>query len=247
MSLSSVALPRPPENHRQIQYALDAGRRFPFTPGTFTVVVLRFPAACSEALYRHLVSEAKRVLKPSGYLEMTVLDFDMSSMGPKTRRAVRGLKTGVLVREPEISLASASETLMRMVGKFRFSDVKSCRVGVPVASAVTSSTTGTAAGTPSVEAERQLGGPAARELKRELSLAELMKDNSAKADAGIGMMVAKVGRWWYNRCYEGGDAQGSVWADEKVVEECERWGTSFRLVVAYAQRPVVPRRRTASV
>jgi hypothetical protein len=84
-----------------------------------------------------------------------------------------------------------------------------------------------------------------------------MKDPSKQGDEGITKMVAKVGRWWFNRCYESdavvtdkakNAANGpSIFADEKVLEEAKRWETNFKLLVAYAQKPEVPRRRTASV
>lgn len=245
MSMSNVALPAPPTNHRQVQH-LSLKVKFPFTPCTFTVVVLRFPPAASESLMRHLVAESKRVLKPAGYLEMSILDLDMMNMGPKTRRAVRSLKVGTSRRDPEISLASTADTMLRLVGKRGFADLKSCNVGVPVASVVTrTSSVGSSGG----------GGV---ELKKELSLADLMKDSSAEGDEGITKMVAKVGRWWFSQCYESSALAGhgaakstadraSIFADAKVVEEAERWGTNFKLMVAYAQKPVVARRRTASV
>ncbi|KFY58679.1 hypothetical protein V496_06019 [Pseudogymnoascus sp. VKM F-4515 (FW-2607)] len=240
MSVSAVALPAPPENHRQVQH-INLMSKFPFTPSTFTVVVLRFPPAGPESLMKHLIAESKRVLKPSGYLEMSILDLDMMNMGPKTRRAVRKLKIGISTRNPEVNLVSMADTVLRLTGKRGFTDVKSCNVGVPVASVVANtSTDGTPAGSD--------GGS-----KKDVSLADLMKDSSTQGDEGITKMVAKVGRWWFSRCYESdalapGAANGSsIFADEKVIQEAERWETNFKLLVAYAQKPEVPRRRTASV
>jgi len=79
-----------------------------------------------------------------------------------------------------------------------------------------------------------------------------MKDTSHAGDEGITKMVAKVGRWWYTRCYESvvlpdGDASKSIFNDGQLLDECEKWNASFKLVVACAQKPVVGRRRTASV
>ncbi|KFY18631.1 hypothetical protein V493_08458 [Pseudogymnoascus sp. VKM F-4281 (FW-2241)] len=240
MSVSAVALPAPPENHRQVQH-MNLTSKFPFIPSTFTVVVLRFPPAGPESLMKHLIAESKRVLKPSGYLEMSILDLDMMNMGPKTRRAVRKLKIGISARNPEVNLVSMADTVLRLTGKRGFTDVKSCNVGVPVASVVANtSSDGTPAGSD--------GGS-----KKDVSLADLMKDSSAQGDEGITKMVAKVGRWWFGRCYESDalapcSANGSsIFADEKIIEEAERWETNFKLLVAYAQKPEVPRRRTASV
>jgi len=62
----------------------------------------------------------------------------------------------------------------------------------------------------------------------------------------IGSMVARVGRWWYNRVYENGVAQGvdgGVFGDSKVLGECEAWGTGFRLVVGFARKCEEGKRR----
>ncbi len=86
----------------------------------------------------------------------------------------------------------------------------------------------------------------------ERSLADMMRDETSVGDADITKMVAKVGRWWHMRCYEmgvmpDGDASRSIFSDEVLLKECEKWNTSFKLLVCHAQKPVVPRRRTASV
>ena len=96
---------------------------------------------------------------------------------------------------------------------------------------------------------------------------------SPKNDEAIANVVAKVGRWWYTRCYEkpillsnndnnngnddkdkvGGDnskvntTAESIWSDKKLLRECQLEGTSFRLTIAYAQKPSQVPRRTASV
>jgi hypothetical protein len=186
-----------------------------------------------ESSYRNVIAESKRVLKPAGYLEMAVLDLDMMNMGNRARRAVRGLKVQIQVADPNINLSSASETILRLVGKRGFSDIKSCRVGVPVASTI----------------PEPLPRP---HLMEELSLVDLMKDESRAGDENITKMVAKVGRWWYTRCYEmgvipGGDMSLSIFNDGPLLGECEKWNSSFKLVVAYAQKPIQGRRRTASV
>ena len=74
-------------------------------------------------------------------------------------------------------------------------------------------------------------------------------------------MVARVSRWWYSRCYEsavlarehgvgaaGGaaDLSASIWADEELLGECERRGTTLRLMVCFAQKPECAVRRTIS-
>lgn len=233
---SAISFPQTPVNHRQVQY-LSTLDKFPFPRETFIVVVLRFPPSCSDPVFRNLISESKRVLKPSGYLEMSILDLDMMNMGNRTRRAVRSLKVQISIATPTISLAPASDTVLRTLGKRGFTDIKSCRVGVPVASTVNSNVASS-----SDQARNEM----------EISLADMMRDDSSEADEGITKMVAKVGRWWFTRCYEmsvmpQGDLSRSIFADEALLGECERWRTSFKLLVCHAQKPVVARRRTASV
>jgi hypothetical protein len=43
-----------------------------------------------------------------------------------------------------------------------------------------------------------------------------------------------------------GDVDRSIWADKKVLRECQQRGTGFRLLIAYTQKPS-EKRRTASV
>lgn len=236
----NTSFPLSPPNHHQIQYTSYADK-FPFAPESFTTVVFRFPAAAPESEYRNIVTEARRVLKPGGYIELSILDVDLNNMGPHARRAVRRLKERVHHRAPETNLASASDLILRLMGTRGFADVKSCRVGVPVASAITRSSGSEAS---YKQARKQ------KEKKDERSLAEMMSDESAVADEGITKMVAKVGRWWYSRCYENGAAQlgsvsGTMWNDRQLLAECEEWRTSLKLMVCYARVPEI--KRVASV
>lgn len=226
--------PTLPPNHRQVQYTSTLNK-FPFPSSTFHVVVFRFPTAMSTASYSNIISESKRVLKPGGYLELAVLDLDMLNMGNRTRRAVRALKVQMQVADPATELGSASDAVLKLVGKRGFRDVKSCNVGVPVASPVPAKVA------PPTE---------------EVSLASMLQDESTAADEGITKMVAKVGRWWYTRCYESrvqsqedllSDIAPSLFHDRTLLAECETWNSSFKLVVAYAQKPVQGRRRTNSI
>lgn len=211
--------------------------KFPFHRDTFAAVILHFPPASSDAVFRNLISESKRVLKPAGYLEMRILDLDMMNMGNRTRRAVRSLKVKINVADPSISLASAADTVVRMIGKRGFHDIKKCNVALPVANPVSAGS-------------KDNGNGDAEE--KDISVAEMMKDESSVGDAGITKMMAKVGRWWYTHCYElavlsDGDTSKSIFADAALLKECEKWDTSFKLLVCHAQKPVMPRRRTASV
>ncbi|KAK1982312.1 hypothetical protein LZ30DRAFT_49103 [Colletotrichum cereale] len=234
---NSSSFPLSPPNHHQIQY-LSHTDKFPFAAESFTSVVYRFPGAAPESHYRNIVSEARRVLKPGGYLELSILDVDLNSMGNRGRRTIRRLKERVHERDPETSIGSTSDLILRLLGRKGFSDVKTCRVGVPVASIVTRSD--------SDSKKPPLAG--SRKSKEARSLAEMMNDNGDSADENITKMVAKVGRWWYTRCYESsaGTANSkSIWADRALLSECEALRTSFKLMVCYARVP--ERARTASI
>ncbi|RYO86857.1 hypothetical protein DL762_004521 [Monosporascus cannonballus] len=225
---SSSSFPLSPPNHHQIQYTSHKDK-FPFGPDSFTSVVFRFPTAAPEAYYRNIIAEAWRVLKPGGYIELSILDVDLNNMGNRTRRAVRRLKERVAAQNPDFNLSSTADLILRLLGRRGFTDVKTCRVGVPVASPITKSS-------------GKEGGK-----KDERSLAEMMNDETEAGDENIGKMVSKVGRWWYNRCYEvptGMDR--SIWNDRALLAECEEWGTSLKLMVCHARIPE-SRGRVASI
>ncbi|MCJ1373377.1 hypothetical protein MMC20_004605 [Loxospora ochrophaea] len=223
---------QPPSNHRQIHHASIA-HPFPFPKGFFTAAVFRFPVASSETAYRNAVSECKRVLRPGGYLEMSILDIDLVNMGNRARRAIRTLKVRMQIANPDVSLKPASDDIQKMLGRRGFENLNRCMVGVPVAGSVSGSRAGSFD-----EKNRSLG--------------EMLDDPSRRGDEGIAPRVAEVGRWWYSKCYERsvveeGDEDGSLWADKALLKECEETETGFRMLVCYAQKPAVTRRRTVSV
>ena len=223
---------QPPSNHRQIHHT-NIAHPFPFPKGFFSAVVLRFPVANSEAALRNAVSECKRVLRPGGYLEMCILDMDLVNMGNRARRAIRGLKVRMQIADPNVSLSPTSDNVQKMLGRRGFENLNRCVVGVPVAGSLSHSPTG------SLDDQHT-------------SLGDLLRDPAAGGEAPITKMVAKVGRWWWSRCYERGvvaddDTEGSVWHDGALLTECEKRDTGFRLVICYAQKPVTARRRTVSV
>ncbi|PBP24335.1 hypothetical protein BUE80_DR004656 [Diplocarpon rosae] len=264
--------PHAPPNHLQIQHPslsspLFADTQFPFPFSTFNAVILRFPPASPLANTTHLVSEAFRVLKPGGYLELAVLDLDMLNMGNRIRRAVRGLKVHIRTLCPQVSLGSASDTILKIAGSCGFGDIKSCKVGVPVAGAISAASDGSSSSSSpktdkgrsrkgtstSVDAKRLEGKRKgkrkylARE-REEPSFASLVRSSpTPSADEGITQMVARVGRWWYINCYESSlqstspsaFAASSIFDDDSVLRECEAWGTSFKLLVAHARKPAV--------
>ncbi|KAI1308884.1 hypothetical protein F5Y03DRAFT_84862 [Xylaria venustula] len=221
------SFPLSPPNHHQIQFKSHADK-FPFGPDSFTALVFRFPTVAPESHYRNIFSEALRVLKPGGFIEFAVLDVDLNNIGNRTRRAVRHLKEQVSAQDPELYLSSTADLILRLLGKKGFVDIKTCRLGVPVASSIT-----TAANKDGKKDER--------------SLAEMMNDNTELGDKNITKMVSKVGRWWYNRCYEVPTGmKSSIWHDKTLLAECEEWGTSLKLMVCHARVPEA-RGRNASV
>lgn len=256
-------------NYRHICHA-SLSQTFPFPMHFFACVVLRFPTALPSAEHRFILSEAKRVLRPGGYLEFSVLDMDLVNMGNRARRAVRGLKMRMQVANENVSLRNMSDEIMAGIGRKGFVECNRCILGVPVAGTLPdlneaksskSNRKGsvTSSGDKSNELPQQSKG-----LKPEVSFSDLLNraSTSDTADTGITDMVARVGRWWYSRCYESlvlpeagepgaslsGDLlQSSIWRDETLVNECEKRGTTFKLLIGYAQKPEVGVRRTVSV
>ncbi|KAL2025178.1 hypothetical protein VTK56DRAFT_180 [Thermocarpiscus australiensis] len=246
------SFPLTPPNHHQVQY-MSHTEKFPFGAQSFTSVVFRFPAAAPESHYRNIISEARRVLKPGGYIELSILDVDLNNMGNRCRRAVRRLKECIHARAPDTSLGPVSDLILRLMGRRGYTDIKTCRVGVPIASTIArspSSETGTGG-------KRSLTGAGGRgkgtSKKDERSLPEMISDEGPVADENIAKQVAKVGRWWYTRCYESAAAPGvgpgsrsSMWRDKALLAECEEWGTSLKLMVCHARVPD-GRARVASI
>ena len=219
-------------NHRQIHHA-GIAHPFPFPRGFFAAVVLRFPVASSEPAYYNAVSESKRVLRPGGHLELSVLDIDMVNMGNRARRAVRALKTKMQNVDSQVSLSSISDIMQKMLGRRGFENLNRCVVGVPVAGSISDSRSESIDG-------------------NDVSLNDMIKDRSSLGEVPITKMVAKVGRWWWSRCYERGFADesthdGSLWDDKALLKECVTRETGFKLLICYAQKPSHPRRRTVSV
>ncbi|PWY71728.1 hypothetical protein BO70DRAFT_399422 [Aspergillus heteromorphus CBS 117.55] len=265
---------QPPSNHHTIHHA-SLNDPLPFPRAFFAATVLRFPAACSDRAQDNIISECKRVLRSGGYLEMSILDLDMVNMGIRTRKAVRKLKERTYISDPHISLKPTSDSIQRLLGRHGFDNLRRCMVRIPVAgmivrtSASSTSTTSsssnpsaTVLSPPSSTPFSPLTGLAAAAKAKakahgkssssdtDLSLGDLLSDPSSN-DESIRKIVAKVGRWWYTRCYElpvlpNGDVALSIWSERRILRECQHRGTGFRLWIAYAQKPS-EKRRTASV
>ncbi|PIB00462.1 hypothetical protein CB0940_01126 [Cercospora beticola] len=242
-----------PANFRRIPVT-SLSAAFPFPKGFFNAIVLRFPTATTEHSYSACVSECKRVLRPGGYLEVAVLDLDLMNMGSQTRKAVKGLKTRMQIRDPTVCLGNLSDVLVRMVGRKGFENVQRCVVGVPAAGRVRSQDL---SGSGSDSSERTLwqrnhtssahDGSGFLDLLNNTE--EKIPDLGNNADESITKMVARVGRWWYTNCYERAllPTDQSIWSERGLLRECEKQRTSFRLLICQAQKPLQTRRRTVSV
>ncbi|KAJ9412565.1 hypothetical protein FOXG_13991 [Fusarium oxysporum f. sp. lycopersici 4287] len=220
---SSSSFPLSPLNHHQIQYVSHLDK-FPFAPHSFTAVVYRFPVAAPEAYYRNILIEARRVLKPGGFIELSILDVDLNNMGNRGRRTVRRLKERINEKTPEASLGSTADLIVRLLGNVSFTTIEVARVAVPVASSFTRSDS---------KADEGKKDPA--------SLSEMMNDNSPLADEGITRIVSHVGRWWYTRCYENAaesPSGKSIWSDKSLLSESGELGTSLKLMVCCARAPL---------
>jgi hypothetical protein len=256
-------------NHRHI-YHPSLGKAFPFPMHFFACVVLRFPTALPSSEHRFILSEAKRVLRPGGYLEFSVLDMDLVNMGNRARRAVRGLKMRMQVADESISLRNISDEVMAGIGRKGFVECNRCVVGVPVAGKlpnlddVKQTITKRKGSTASSSSKTNNNMPLPKGPKPEVSFSDLLNATSSSEsnDNGITDMVARVGRWWYSRCYEslvlpeagepgaassGNLLETSIWRDPSLINECEKRGTSFKLLIGYAKKPEVGVRRTVSV
>jgi hypothetical protein len=263
---------QPPTNHHTV-YHMGLGNPLPFPKDYFTVVVLRFPAVCSETVQGNIIQECKRVLRTGGYLEMSLLDRDMLNMGPHTRKAVRQLKEMTCLSDSTLSLKPTSDSVQRELGANGFDSLRRCMVRIPVAGmvirssdtsssnqSISTTTPSTAFSLPTISVTTAGASQSTRTASKSssnevnISLGDLLSDPSPSPanDESIAKIVARVGRWWYSKCYEdpvfsAGDIERSIWNDRKVLRECQKRGTGFRMFVAYAQKPSEVPRRTASV
>ena len=246
-----------PSNHRRAEI-VSFSDRFPFPSAFFSAIVLRFPPALSEAKMRNIVTECRRILVPGGHLEIMLLDLDIVNMGVQTRRAVKELKITMATSDPEVSLRPGIDNFQNILGGRGFTGLNRCVIGVPVVGRPSGSMDSSSS-SHSSRRSSGLGRRASGDLahirhsrNRNFSLSELVADHSEKADAQIGRMVSSCARSWWTHVYEAavipdGDLSRSIFADKRVLQECKSRASSFKLLIAYAQRPVFEsRRRTMS-
>ncbi|KAF4554197.1 Hypothetical protein D9617_5g070740 [Elsinoe fawcettii] len=241
-------------NYRNVRHS-SIGSPFPFPRGFFAAVIFRFPVATTDKALHACLFECKRVLRPGGYLEMSMLDLDMMNMGTNARRALRSLKMDMHARNNQVSLRNLGDTMLTLVGRRGFDNIQRCIVGIPVAGRIPRSQdmSSDSSGRSSLKAaisahengeKRQTTDFAGILYSQQSSSPTKARDN----DEGITKMVAKVGRWWYSTCYGSiAGSENTMWEQPGLLRECEKQGTAFRLLLCYAQKPTCPPRRTASV
>ncbi|KAG5967430.1 hypothetical protein E4U56_000884 [Claviceps arundinis] len=222
-------IPSSPTNHHQIRYTSHLDR-FPFASQTFDAVVYRFPAVAPESHHRNTLREARRVLRPGGYMELSILDFDFNDMGSRGQRSVRHLREKIQLQNPDMNIASTASLITRLLGNVGYADIKTARIGVPVAGPLLH--TGSQ--------KRQINSELCKGNHVPGLAAEMRHDESLQTDDDITKIVSRVGRWWYSRCYE--DAAGlpqdkSIWNDRSLLSECEQFRTSIKLTVCSARAP----------
>ena len=198
---------------------------FPFPQNYFSAAVLRFPVAASEDAYNNIIKEFRRVLSPSAYLEILVLDIDMVKMGNETRKALRGLKERKQLADPRISLKPQSDNIQKMLGGKAFENLKQCMLEIPVAS--------------------HTGSSRVRSFNEKMELLDEMPNDEDRT-----RHLPEIGRWWFSRCYESGPTSRknqpkSIWDNQSVLEECKVMETGFKMLLCYAQKP--NKRRTLSL
>lgn len=222
----------PPTNHRRHTYT-NVNAPFPFVKNWFSAVVFRFPAANTFLAYRHAMSECERVLRPGGYLELSVLDMDMVNMGSTTSHAVRNLKMEMHEVRPDISLSPVSDEILKLLGKKGFENVSRAIVGVPVV--------GMDSGSP-IKTASQLSNLSFGDMLVDQAKSQNLHYPSTKA-------MAKAARWWWSKCYENVSRvkYESIWDDDMLLHECRARETGLKLFVCYAQKPISHPRRTVSV
>lgn len=177
-----------------------------------------------------------------------MLDLDLVNMGNRARRAIRNLKMQMQVADPNVSLGNVSDSIQKMLGKRGFENLNRCVVGVPAAGLATSEASTRTAASPHQSIDQKAKA-------KKLLFTELLSSSGNSNDADITDMVSRVGRWWHSQCYESLVISGidmpnsidSIWRDEALLRECEKWATSFRLLICYAQKPMVAQRRTVSL
>lgn len=235
-----------PPNHRRSEVS-NFNEKFPFPPGFFSVIVIRFPPAMPDSKLKNIISESRRVLAPGGFLELMVLDLDIVNMGVQTRRAIKELKIKLATADRSVSLKPIIDNVQTVLGSNGFSNLNRCVVGVPVVGKATGSVDSSSesrSSSGSGHTRRASAGPRPYGnlgSTANFSLNDLVADHSEHADAKIGRMVSRTARSWWQHCFEAGMMTGtsgkSILSNKEVLNECKTRAANFKLLIAYTQKP----------
>lgn len=260
----SISTDTVPPNHRRAELN-HFTEKFPFPPGFFSAIVVRFPPAMPDSKLKNIISECRRTLAPGGYLELMVLDIDIVNMGVQTRRAIKDLKIKMSAADPNVSLKPIIDNVQTVLGSNGFPNLTKCIVGVPVVGKPAHSLDSSSESRSSAGSAAHIPGPSHRpghtrtssagprpygskdmSLKHtaNFSLNDLVADHSENADAQIGRVVSRTARSWWQHCFEASliaDQKGerSVFSSREVLNECKTRAANFKLLIAYTQKPVI--------
>lgn len=155
-----------------------------------------------------ILRECARVLKPSGYFEITAVDPVMSNMGPRTRAWIVENVAPVNNMKPSNMILAALEQLSGKSKEALFEEVNRCWAWMPTTSIGDELSTVTS----------MVG----RHLYDELfapAEGEYGGDHRVEVAHGIS-----------------GKKECKLWKDEKVIEECQNGDTAFRWLKCYARK-----------
>lgn len=226
-------LTSPLPNYRHLRHS-NLAVSFHFPANYFHTVVFRFPAATSEFGLERAISECKRVLRPGGYLEICVIDLDLTVMGPKTRRAVKGLKENLQQSHPEVSLKPTSDYVQYLLGRYGLEKLNRVMIGIPVAGSISSSPN------------------RSRDEGAVMKAGHVSKNSDARRYDMFRALAPRVARWWYTQTHEqkmlaSNKDSKSIWDDQGLLKECKDKQAAFRLLICHAQKPVLNKRKTQSL
>lgn len=251
---SRGALDNHRRNHRHVCHD-DLSNAFPFPMHFFAVVILRYPTVHYSLVYRFVLSEMKRVLRPGGYIEFSTIDLDLVNPGDRTHRAIRELKMRMQTADETLSLRNISDELLRNVSDKGFIDCSHRVVELPISGKLHIPDLPSNEDIAATENDSNANSTAGffSNILNITSLPESTGDN-------ITTMVARVGRWWFSNCYESlalhkadkvgastsGNLGTTIWDDEYMLRDCDKHGTRFKLLVGYARKPGLDIRHTRS-
>lgn len=156
-----------------------------------------------------ILRECARVLKPSGYFEITAVDPVMNNMGPRTRKWVMEHIVPSNNTKPSKMILAALEQLSGKQSKEAlFEEVKECWVWMPTTSIGDELSTVTSM--VGRHLYNDLFAPAGEEY-----------DGQHRVEVAHGVSVKR---------------ECKLWKDEKVIEECQNENTAFRWLKCYARK-----------